>query len=270
MRSKSEAALAWIVDTWDALLRERQTNAVDFSEEIFSLADVIQDNPSVLAALEDASRDTGDRVELATNLFQGKVSGQVLELLEGIVRERWAQSGDLLIALETIGVQTVLASAQLDDALSKTEEELYQCLRMLKRERDLRLTLNSQQHPVAARAQLVRKVFANVNPYTQALLVRSVSHTKQSSLTAVIARYIDQASERGKHLVASVTAAIPLSTEQEERLRSILCRYYNQDVKLHIALDPTIVGGLRIHIGDDLIDGTLASRIADVKEVFSK
>ncbi|MBM7825835.1 F-type H+-transporting ATPase subunit delta [Arcanobacterium pluranimalium] len=270
MRSKSEAALARITEAWDALLREQQTSTVDFGEEIFNLADVMQENPSVLAALEDASRDIEDRIGLAERLFHGKVSSQVLDLLKGLVRERWAQDGDLLLALESIGIQTLLASAEKEDLLSKTEEELYQCLRTLKQERELRLTLNSTQHSVAARAQLIRKVFARVNPYTLALLVRAVAHTKQFSLTAVIARYIDQASERGKHLVASVTAAIPLSTEQEERLRSILCRYYNQDVKLHIALDPTIVGGLRIHIGDDLIDGTLASRIADVKEVFSK
>ncbi|WP_124055243.1 F0F1 ATP synthase subunit delta [Arcanobacterium ihumii] len=270
MRSRSEAALTRVASTWEALLHDGQGNPIEMGWEVFSVADVVRSNSAVLSALEDASRDIDDRLNLVNDIFAKKISAQVLELLHGLVRERWAEKGDLLKALENLGVQTILIGAEKEGLLSKTEEELYQSLRLLKRERTLRVALQDSTYPASARTDLMRRVFGNLNPYTQALLARSVSGAEKNTLSRLITDYIVIASERGKHLVAAVTSAIPLTSEQEERLRLILSNFYKKDVKLHIALDPAVIGGLRIHIGDDVIDGTLASRIADVKAVFSK
>ena len=75
---------------------------------------------------------------------------------------------------------------------------------------------------------------------------------------------------RAKHLVASVASVVPLSHEQEMRLSQILKLHYGTEVQLHTTIEPAIIGGLRIHIQDDVIDGTLSTRLAAVKDLLKK
>jgi len=90
----------------------------------------------------------------------------------------------------------------------------------------------------------------------------------EQSIATLLRRYISDAADMGEHLVAAVTSVLPLTHEQEERLTAILSAKYNSDVQVHVSIDTAVIGGLRIHINDDVIDGTLASRINGVRAAF--
>ena len=129
------------------------------------------------------------------------------------------------------------------------------------------MAFNSVIQPAENRMNLVNEVFTGANPYTVALLRRAVAVDEQSIAT-LLRRYISDAADMGEHLVAAVTSALPLTREQEERLTAILSAKYNSDVQVHVSIDTAVIGGLRIHINDDVIDGTLASRINGVRAAF--
>ena len=65
--------------------------------------------------------------------------------------------------------------------------------------------------------------------------------------------------------VATVITASPLTTAQLDRLRAGLAKSYGRDLKLNVRLDPSIIGGVRVQIGDDVIDGTVATRLTDLR-----
>ncbi|XCB30680.1 ATP synthase F1 subunit delta [Arcanobacterium hippocoleae] len=270
MRSSSEAALQRISEMWGGLLRSCPGKEIEYARVIFDSADIIGGSGSLRGALEDLSRDAQDRAELARAVFSGKVEGPVLDLILGIVRESWAQEGDLVQALELIGIDTVLIGAQREDLLSKTEEELYHSMRLLKQQRELRLVLNDTYYARGKRSRLVEKVFANVNPYSRFLISHAVRRTTHYSIAASLSRYVERSAIQAKHLVAAVMSAIPLSSGQENRLAKILESHYGQPVRLHTTVEPSVIGGLRIHIKDDVIDGTLATRLAAVKDSLKK
>jgi F-type H+-transporting ATPase subunit delta len=73
------------------------------------------------------------------------------------------------------------------------------------------------------------------------------------------------ASQRGR-VVATVTVAAPLSAAQSERLRDSLSARYGADVSLSTVIDPSIVGGLRVQIADDVIDASVSARLADLRQ----
>lgn len=269
MRSGSEAALAAARERWDALLYERGNEAA-FATEIFDLADTLGSSLALARSLTDASRSGDDRVQLARDVLAGKVSGEVLDLLCGLVREHWSDDDDLLTSLEELGILSVLAGAQREGRLVRVEEELYRCMRVLRDERDVRVVLSEPVFPKARRVELARQVFAAVAPETATLLGRAVSYAPQPSLAQSLLRMMNQAATRNHHLVAAVTAAAPLTTEQEERLTRILSARYGQEVSVHVAVEPAVVGGLRIRVGDEVIDGSLATRIKHVREEIVK
>jgi F-type H+-transporting ATPase subunit delta len=65
--------------------------------------------------------------------------------------------------------------------------------------------------------------------------------------------------------VATVTATVPLTEEQRRRLGAALAGIYGHDVHLNVEIDPDLVGGIRVEIGDEVIDGSVASRLDDAR-----
>lgn len=270
MRTGSEVALRNLVDSWNALLREHPEQEVKFAQEIYAVRDLLQQNATLLGALADSARPMEDRQCLAAEVFANSVSGAVQDLLSGVIAANWAEEKDFCVALDNLATQSVLAGAERVNLLESTEESLYKLLRLLSRERDLRITLADTHIELAARKKLAEQVFSDINPYGKELIFRALQLSEEESFTRVISRYMDIAAERGAHLVASVLSAVPLSSEQEERLCNILSRKYGADIRLHTTIDTSIGGGLRIRVGDEVIDGTLGARLAAVREKFAK
>lgn len=270
MRTGSEAALSEAISAWDGVLAGSAGTELTAAAEIYAVADLLRGNPSLQTAVQDASRPLARREKLLRDIFSGRVSAQVLDLLVRLAGVKWAETDDLAKSLEALGCQSILHGAQARGALGEVEEELYQARILLKTQRDLRLTLSDGHLRSAARAELAEKIFHGFSPETRALLVRATVTSTQSTLTSAIRRYVRAAAERADHLFASVSSAVLLSAAQKERLKQILQNYYGQTVTVHNYLNPKLLGGMRIHVGDDVIDGTLASRLAAVKEEIKK
>ncbi|MDR6939981.1 F0F1 ATP synthase subunit delta [Arcanobacterium hippocoleae] len=270
MRTGSEAALQQIGQMWEGVLRTQPGQEIMLARLIFDAADILRQHANLLGALEDRSRDANARAVLAREVFAAHIESAVLELVLAVVRENWSEPGDLIQALEYLGIDTVLLGAQREDLLSKTEEELYHAMRVLKKQRDLRLILNDTFYPRAERSKLVERVFAKVNPYTRFLISHAVRRTEHYSIAASLSLYVQRSAQHAKHLVAAVASAIPLSAAQEARLAQILADHYGKEIRLHTTIEPAVIGGLRIHVQDDVIDGTIATRLAAVKDLLKK
>jgi F-type H+-transporting ATPase subunit delta len=73
------------------------------------------------------------------------------------------------------------------------------------------------------------------------------------------------AARRREQLIAVVRAATELSAAQRQRLLAALTQAYGQGIHLNVVHDPAVIGGISVQIGDELIDGTAASRLAEVR-----
>ncbi|MFC5280875.1 F0F1 ATP synthase subunit delta [Arcanobacterium canis] len=270
MRITSEKSLARGRDRWEALLAEHASDEVKFADEIFAVADLLRGSAALNASLQELTRTADARATLAREVLTGKVSEEVNELVQGLVRDTWSELNDLSEALDVIGVDTLLIGAVREGLLHETEEQLYQFSRMLHSQRDLRVTLSDRSYDVASRSQLAHSVLGASNAYTQALVEEAVTRTGHRALTASVRDFVDAAAARAHQQVAAVVSVIPLSAAQEERLAQILGRMYGAEIRIHTSIDPTIVGGLRIMIGDDVIDGTLATRLNHVRTEMTK
>ena len=99
------------------------------------------------------------------------------------------------------------------------------------------------------------------DPATIELLSFTASHLRGRRLEQSVDTLSQLAAERRDQLVAAVTAAEPLSADQERRLAAALERIYGSAVNLNVNIDPALVGGITVKIGDEVIDGSIASRL---------
>ena len=101
-------------------------------------------------------------------------------------------------------------------------------------------------------------------PATTQLVKQALSGSYRT-VVAALEDYERTAAQVQGERVATVHVARALSAADEQRLASALTRQYGRPVHLNIVIDPAVLGGLRVEIGDDVIDGTVVSRLDDAR-----
>jgi len=269
MRASSQAALSAASERWEASLREAGERGREFGAQLFQVADALAGSGSLRRALTDPARTGDAKARLVGSLFDGKIAPEVVDLLAGMVRSRWSADEDLGLAVEELGTASVLAAAQSRDALLEVEEELFRTERLLASSRELRAALAEREIDPQRRAGLLDSLIAGASEETRLLVRRLVATPRAGSLGSALRHVGELAAARRDRLVANVTAAGPLTQAQEERLGRILERAYGQPVQVNVGVDPAVIGGMRIQVGAEVIDGTTLTRLQDARRRFA-
>jgi F-type H+-transporting ATPase subunit delta len=235
-------------------------------DALFSVAALLDAQPSLRAAMTDPARSGDDKAALVQSLFGGKMADQVVDLLSGMVRARWSAPRDLAEAAARLGVEAVLVSAQRHDRLEDVQDELFRFAGTVASHPDLRLALTDRALPVERKSDLLIDLLKEKATVEAArLIVHAVTEPRGVSLEGNLKRLADAAAARHERQVATVTAAVPLTEQQTERLSRALAAQLGYNVQINVVLDPDVVGGLRVAIGDEVIDGTLTTRFDDAQ-----
>jgi F-type H+-transporting ATPase subunit delta len=182
------------------------------------------------------------------------------------VSERWSDSPDLIVAVQHIARQAFLVRAEGAGQIDEVADQLFWFSRILDAEPRLGTLLGDTTVPAEGRVQLLRNVLGsagqNVNPIAAALLAQTVELLQGEPADEAILRLAGVAVARHGEVVARVSAAAELSDTQRTRLTEVLTRVYGNPVTVQTHVDPELLGGLAISVGDEVIDGTLSSRLA--------
>lgn len=265
MRATSQASLEGARTRFEPVLAQAGANALTLGEELFAVVDALDSSGSLQRALTDPTRPADVKAELATRLLTGKVSSDVVDLVAGLARSRWSADTDLADAIEDLGTQAILVAAQTEPGLMQVEDELFRLDRVLADQQELRVALASRDLPRENRVGIVDQLLAAASKPTRVLVERTVGALRARSVTARLAHIGELAAQRRERLVATVLAAAPLTEAQQDRLQSILARAYGSEVNLNIAIDPAIVGGLRIQVGAEVVDATILSKLTEAR-----
>lgn len=236
------------------------------SEELFSIAAAIEGNIGLRRAFADPSREGSAKRDLAERLFGGKVSEAANTVIGEVVAQRWSSEGDLRDAVEALAVRALLASAEKAGRIDAVENELFRFERIVAADTGLRDTLSSRNTDAEGKAGVVRQLLeGKTAPETLRLAEQAVRVNRGRRLDRVLEVYLKLAADRREELTALVTVAVPLDERQQSRLKSALRSMYGKQVTLQTVLDPSVVGGIRVQIGDEVVDGTVVRRLDAVR-----
>lgn len=236
------------------------------AEELFAIAGAIDGDVGLRRAFADPSREGDAKRALADRIFGGRVSEGAVTLTGEVVAQRWAEEGDLLDTLEALAVSALLASAEKAGVIDDVEDQLFRFERIVAGDARLRDTLGSRNTDAAGKAGIVRALLeGKVASGTIRLVEQAVLKSRGRRLDRILESYLKLAAARRDELTALVTVAIALDDQQEERLKAALRTIYGKLVSLQTVLDPSVVGGIRIQIGDEVVDGTVLRRLDRVR-----
>ncbi|MFL6089514.1 MAG: F0F1 ATP synthase subunit delta [Aeromicrobium sp.] len=261
LRGVSATSLAAVLK----VVEDSDGDLAAIGDELFSVAAALDATPAVRRILTDPSTEADARAGVAASVLGDKVSAATLAVIDTAVRGRWTGGRALSDAVELAGVAAHVAAADKAGSLDAVETELFETQRIIDAERELRATLSDRTIPASHKATLVDTIFdGKVAPATLALL-RQAAGARAGSFDAVLERFADEVAARRNRTLAEVRAAAPLSDADLERLAAALSAKYGRTVHLNTIVDPTIIGGLKVSIGDDIIDGTIAGRLEDAR-----
>jgi F-type H+-transporting ATPase subunit delta len=264
MRGASRAVLAEAKSRLAALPAE--TDFGRLGGEMFAFATLLDREPALRRALSDPARDGSAKAELATSLLRGQLGEPSLDLVASLVAGRWSEPGDLPDAAEQLGVLAITEIADQAGELDDLEDELFRFGRVVNGQPELRSALSSPFLPAERKQDLLGALLGGkVTGSALRLITQAAVQPRGRSLDTNLEAYARLAAERRERLVAEVHVAVPLTGQQRGRLAAALAAAYGHDVHLNIALDPQVIGGMSVRIAGEIIDGSMATRLAGLR-----
>jgi F-type H+-transporting ATPase subunit delta len=238
--------------------------------DLYSVADLLVTQPRLRRTLGDPATAADGRVQLADSLLSGKIDAKSLRIVKAAVALRWSTPWDLTDALEGAADTALFASAEKQQKLDQVEDELFRLERILESEGEAAALLDEFTVEPARRNQLLDRLVGNkVAPVTLDLLHHAVASQRKRSITLAIDDLLEKASGRRDRSVARVTSAVPLTDAQQQRLAAALSAMYGRAMSVRTALDPRVQGGLVVRVGDEVIDGSIAHKLAAARSALA-
>ncbi|MFC9289762.1 F0F1 ATP synthase subunit delta, partial [Streptomyces sp. NPDC057052] len=239
-------------------------DAAQLAAELAAVTALLDREVSLRRVLTDPAQSGEAKAELARRLLGTQISGTAADLVAGLVRSRWSQSRDLVDALEQLADVADLTAAQRAGTLDDVEDELFRFGRIVTSNVELRAALTDRKATASAKGELLRSLLGGrADAATERLVTRLVTAPRGRSLEAGLESLSKLAAARRDRMVAVVTSAVPLSVLQRQRLGAALAKLYGRTMHLNLDVDPEVLGGIRVQVGDEVINGSLADRIED-------
>lgn len=244
----------------EALVRQPQAGLED-ARALFQASRAIERSPQVLASLGDPVSAPDARAALAERVL-GELGAPARSIVAHLARQRWSESADMLTAIDDAGIRiAVQASGGADVA-----GEIASFARIVGSDPQLELALGGVLGKADDKAALVHRLLGGrASEATLAILDHLVRVPRGRRIGQLLRGAATEVAAAAGRSIATVTSARELPAAQLDRLRTGLERQYGRTLQLQQIVDPAVLGGLRVSIGDDVIDGTVRSKFTDLR-----
>ena len=267
MRSASRLALTDLLEKIGEIADGLDDEGLStLADDLTSVVALLIRESVVTRYLTQPSEDASSRVQLVERLVSGKIGQPALDVVKAAVAQRWSAQSDLVDAIELGAQQAQLIRAEKAGQVDEVEDQLFRFSRILDAQPRLAILLGNYEVPAQTRVQLLRNILESagdgVNAIAAELLAKTVELLRGQPAEVAVQSLAEVAVARRDEVVAQVSAAAELSDAQYTRLTEVLSRIYGHPVTAQVSIDPELLGGLAISVGDEIIDGTLSSRLA--------
>jgi F-type H+-transporting ATPase subunit delta len=269
MQGASRESLAAARERLEAVAGE--ADLARLAADLRSVADLLTREPVLRRAFADPGRTAESRTGLLTTLLGNRITPEALEVLKTAVSSRWSKAADLLDAVELLSIDAELIAAEEAGVLADVEDELFRFGRVVEGDPQLSVFLSDPTTEVERRQQLVHDLISGkATDITTRLAEFAVTGIGGRSFDVSLQRLVERAAELQDRRVAYVRVAAPLTEAQEERLTSKLSDLYGRQISLKVQVDPALIGGATVRVGDDLYDGSVARRLDEARTAMAR
>lgn len=247
-------------------LRDTREDAWRIGNELFTITKVLDDSIQLERALTDPSRPVADKVAVLKELLGDNAHPMTMEIMTDLVSRRWSRARDIANAVEDFGVDAMMYYADATDATLQVSIELSELHSALLNLPVVRAKLYDYQATSEARVKLFREVFSGktLNKVTMRLAEHATCNLRRRRYLETIQWLINKFSRHMGESMVTVTTATPLTKEQIKRLVEVYSAKVGRQVHINSVVDPTVLGGMRIQVGDEVTDNTVVAQLQNL------
>ena len=258
MRGSSAKSLDQTLAAVSAVAAE---SVAQVGAELFGAVEILDGAVAARRVLTDPSIDAAGKRKFVGGIFDGKVSQATAAVLDAAVGGRWAAGRDLTDGLEIAGVAAYTRAADAAGQGEVLENELFEAGRVIHDSAELRQVLSDKAVAAPAKAALLKNVFGGkVADATLALLTQAAV-ARTASFEKVLESFSRQVAAREDRLVAVARVAYELGDDERARLTAALTTRYGRAIQLNTVVDPNVIGGIAVSVGDEVVDATMSTRL---------
>jgi F-type H+-transporting ATPase subunit delta len=240
------------------------------SDGLFAVVRVLDEVGHLRRLLADPTAPVEARHALLDSLFGSRIDPLAMQVLKDAVAQRWSGPRDLVDGIEVLAVQARFLVAEADGTLDAVEDELFRFARIVARAPELRLALTDAAVEADRKKALLEGLIGSrVQPATLSIITSLVLAPRGRTLEDGLEEYAALAAEIRQRSVATVTSAIWLDDERRERLAGALSRVLGRAVQVQVEVDPEVIGGLLVRIGEEVIDGSTLHRLREARRALA-
>jgi F-type H+-transporting ATPase subunit delta len=263
MRGTSSKSQKGVAERFTPVLVAAGVDAAAVGEEMFSFVDALEGSGSLRRMLTDPSLPAEAKAGIARRLLGG-ARPEVADVVADLVGQRWSAEEDLTESIEELGFWALLSSAAAAGELERVEEELFQLGRALGDHREVRVALADHTASPQRRGALVEQILgAGAADVTRRVARRAAVSRRRFLETVAHVGWL--AAVRRGRVVAAVTSRTDLTPAQRDRLAAILQQRYGSKIQVNVSVDPTVLGGMRVQVGAEVVDATVLSRLDEAR-----
>jgi F-type H+-transporting ATPase subunit delta len=230
-------------------------------EQLLAAGRVLGTSFQLRAALADPSGDRDAKLSIVNAVF-ASVDASARELLGVIATNVWSSEDDLLAGVEEIGIRALALSAPSSDI----EAELFAFGSVVTSDSQLELAVGSKLGSDESKAALIERLLGSkASKQTVAIVSHLVQQPRGRRIGELLRFATSVVADEAGLAVATVTTASAISPAQLTRLTAALSANYGRGLRINHVIDPSLVGGVRVQLGDEVIDGSVASRLNELR-----
>ncbi len=266
MRGASSLALAEVSDRLAASLASVDVSTAEAGAgDLLAVASLLGRERVLARALADPGTDGQGKRSMVESLVGERIGALALAAVCDAVSMRWSSPTDLVYGLEHLGAQAAFDASARAASLDAVEDQLFRLARVVERSSELTASLKDPEVPADGKAALVGGLLAGkADPTTIQLATYVASNLRGRNASEVLQNLAEQAAARQDRKIAIARVAVPLDADLKARLESALAGAIGQGVRLQVEVQPDVVGGIVVQVGDEVIDGSVASRLGQV------
>ena len=249
------------------------TASLQLAKELFGILGTVDSSAGLRRALTDPSRSGEEKSGLIKQLFGGKASAEAVDIAAGLASSRWASARDIGDALETLAATVVIAVAENMSAVSASgitgleelENDLFSFNQAVASSHEVQRALSEPQASAAAKITLAERLVPSASEEAKVLIGQAVAQPRGIKPTKLVRRFAELAAKRQQRWIATVSVTRPLTETQASRLQQGLNSLYGRELKVNVNVDPTLIGGIRVQVGDEVVDASVLARLNDLQ-----
>ena len=247
-------------------LRNSGEDAWRIGNELFTITSALDHNIQLERALTDPSRPVEDKVAVVKTLIGNQAHPLVMEIMSDLVSRRWSRVSDIANAVEDFGVDGMMYYADYTNTTLQVSVELAELHSALLNLPVVRTKLYDATVSSEARIKLLYSLIgdADFTKVTKRLAEHATCNLRNRRYLQTIQWLINKFSRHMGESMVTVTTATPLSKEQVEKLIAIYTAKTGHPVHINSVVDPTVMGGMRIQVGDEVTDNTVVAQLQNL------